>query len=189
MTKKSRRHLDPGNENKIEENKEQKKDIQKGMDELKKENEELRDKFSVLEENEKKNKEDMLRLHAEFLNFKNRLNKEKEDVIKNSICEFYNNLLPIADNLETAIEKSASASNVQDVVEGLKLIYLDFRKILETEGLEIIDPAPGDPFNPEIHEAIDTVEGENKNTVMDVHKKGYKYGNRLIRPAQVKVVI
>lgn len=114
---------------------------------------------------------------ADYRNLEKRVIKEKEDFRKFASAALLEKLLPVLDSLENC-EK-----HLKD--KGLTLILEQFKKVLESEGLEEIK-AEGEGFNPEFMEAIEMVKGE-KNKVVEVVLKGYKLNKKVLRPAKVKV--
>ncbi len=123
-------------------------------------------------------KSSYLRALADYQNFEKRVGEEREDLLKSAAKRIIIKLLPLLNNLEKA------EVFVKD--PGLKLIKDEFDKILIEEGLEEIEVA-GSIYNPEIAEAIETVDGEQDNKIVEVIRKGYKLNNKVIQPAQVKV--
>ena len=100
-----------------------------------------------------------------------------------------NKFIEVSENLDRAIAASDEAQNLQSLLEGVKLIRNQFSAALADLGLEEI-AMTGEPFNPEIAEAIQTVEVEDEaedNTVLEVVRKGYRMNDFLVRPAQVIV--
>ena len=100
-----------------------------------------------------------------------------------------NKFIEVLENLDRAIAASDEAQNFQSLLEGVKLIRNQFSAALADLGLEEI-AMTGEPFNPEIAEAIQTVEVEDEaedNTVLEVVRKGYRMNDSLVRPAQVIV--
>lgn len=138
-----------------------KDEIQKYLDELKNQNDQLNDKY--------------LRLCAEFDNYKKRTNKEKLNLIDTANMQLIIDLLPIIDDIERGLEAIEKNQTLDAISEAYKLIYQKFINILEKYGVEEINPI-NEPFDIELHEAISTIEGpeEKKNTVADVLMKGYK---------------
>lgn len=123
-------------------------------------------------------KQRYLRALADYQNFENRARTESERTAKNTTAALLTRLLPLLDDLEKA------EVFIKD--EGLKMIKDQFKKRLTEEGLQEVDVL-GKPFDPQFAEAIEVVSGDRDNTVVEVVQKGYKFNDRLIRPAQVKV--
>lgn len=125
-----------------------------------------------------------LRLLAEFDNYKKRTAKEVEAKYSAAYEDAIKELLPVFDNIERAAEYAADESSKS----GLLLIISNFREVLSKMGVEQFG-APGDEFDPAIHNAVMHVEDENlgENVLAEVFMKGYKKGDKIIRYATVKV--
>ncbi|HBH12499.1 MAG: Heat shock protein GrpE [Clostridiales bacterium 38_11] len=127
----------------------------------------------------------LLRLQADFLNYKSRAEREKDRVyitaVEDTVCEF----LPILDNLDRAIESTDETGSFRD---GVHMIYVQLKQTLEKKGLKEIE-ALGKPFDPYLHHGVssDEVEGVEPNVVIEVFQKGYKLKEKVIRPSLVKV--
>ncbi|GFP22168.1 molecular chaperone GrpE, partial [Candidatus Hakubella thermalkaliphila] len=128
------------------------------------------------------------RVQAQFENYKKRIKKEFDTFTQISTHKLVKQLLPVLDNLERALSSAESTDDKGKIIEGVKLIYHQFKEALEKEGLKTIDPA-GDRFDPYFHEAIMQVESDEHedNTVVEVFQKGYLINDHLLRPAIVKV--
>ncbi|MCL2095775.1 MAG: nucleotide exchange factor GrpE [Oscillospiraceae bacterium] len=126
-----------------------------------------------------------LRVAAEYENFRKRTAKEKEGIYSEAVIDVLNNILPISDNMERALQFSDS----EKVLEGMKMIYQQFTDSLARLGVEEIK-AEGEKFNPEVHNAVFHEEdgSQPENTVTEVLQKGYARGDKIIRPAMVRVV-
>lgn len=129
-------------------------------------------------------KEQYLRLFAEYDNFKKRTQREKEEIYFNSRCEILKKMLPVFDNLERA----QSFSETEEFAEGVKMIIKQFLEVIGDLGIKEIE-ALNAPFDPLFHEAVfhDEKEGVPENTVTEVLQKGYAVGDKVIRHAMVKV--
>ncbi len=126
----------------------------------------------------------LLRLQADFLNYKSRTEKEKikyyNDAIEDLVCE----MLPILDNFERALENLDSDENLS---QGVEMILNQFKTLLSKYGVEEID-ALGKKFDPNLHHGVTTEESEeDEDTVIEVFQKGYKLKNKIIRPSMVKI--
>jgi len=119
-----------------------------------------------------------LRALADYQNFENRVNKEKEDLVKSASRRIITKILPLLDNIEKA------EVFVKD--QGLKLIKDDFLRVMREEGLEELEVL-GKPFDPEYAEAVEIIDGDTDNRIIEVVRRGYKLNGKIIRPAQVKV--
>lgn len=150
------------------------------------------DEAKEAEEEEKKAEEDslhnkMLRLQADFLNYKNRTAKEKITTYGNAVADIIKDLLPVIDNLERAIE--AEKSDGDSFKEGIVMIYNQLHDILAKRGLKEIE-ALDKPFDHNVHYgvAFDSESEKEDGTVIEVFQKGYAVNDRVIRPSMVKIV-
>lgn len=144
---------------------------------LKDENKKLSNELDAL-------KERLLRLTAEYDNYRKRTAKEKEGIYTDACTDVLKEVLPVADNLERAL---AVDGNVEDLKKGVEMTIKGFLNALEKLGVEEIDTANG--FDPNLHQAISVVEDENLNSndVAQVYQKGYKRGEKVIRYSMVTV--
>lgn len=128
-----------------------------------------------------------LRLYAEFENYKKRVNKDKEELIKYGNENIIINLLPVLDNLEMAL-KHATDDLSSGLVQGVEITLKEMKRTLEKFGLTVIE-AEGKPFDPSIHHAMTQVEREdlNENTVVEEFRKGYMLKDKVLRPSLVAV--
>ena len=122
---------------------------------------------------------------ADFQNYRKRVERENSGVYQNALAEIIKSYLPILDDLERALQ-----SRPADLawVEGIELIYRKLQAILEAEGVKRIE-AEGNVFDPNLHEAIsqEPAEGQESGRVIAVVQNGYMLGERVIRPAIVRV--
>ncbi|MBI5797893.1 nucleotide exchange factor GrpE [Candidatus Woesearchaeota archaeon] len=115
--------------------------------------------------------EQLQRLQADFINYRSRVEKEKLSVIDSSKDSILRKFLEVKDNFE----------RIPKADKGIELIYNQLNKIFEQEGVqEIIDMQ----YNPELHEAIAIVEGE-EDAIIEVSRKGYRRNGKVLRPAQI----
>ena len=130
-----------------------------------------------------------LRAQAEAQNAKRRAEQEAEKARKFALERFCNELLPVVDNLERALE-SASVDNeaLKPIAEGVELTLKSFIGALSKFNVEAVDPH-GEPFDPNLHQAMSLVENPevDPNSVIAVMQKGYTLNGRLLRPAMVMV--
>jgi molecular chaperone GrpE len=129
-----------------------------------------------------------LRLYAEFENYKKRVNKDKEELVKYGNESLLYELLPVIDNLEMAL-KHASDNVSAGVVQGVEITLKELQKTLEKFGLSPILEAYGKPFNPLIHHAMTQVERDDvdEKIVVEEFRKGYMFGDKVLRPSLVAV--
>lgn len=138
-----------------------------------------------------KNSEDKcLRLQAEYINFRNRHNKELEAMAKYEGEELIKELLVVVDNFERAIKLDDNdlSDEVSKFLSGFKMIYSNIMTIFEKNEVKAID-CLGKEFDPHIADAVITESDKNKpaGVVLEVLQKGYMYKDKVIRPAMVKV--
>lgn len=146
-------------------------DLAAQLAQAQREQEELHDRF--------------LRQGAEFHNYRKRVARERELAVLDARAGVLERLLPIVDNLERALAAEFSDASLHD---GVELVHRELLGMLETEGVRVEDPE-GLAFDPERHEALahEPVPGHEEGTVVEVFRKGYLLGDRLLRPALVKV--
>jgi molecular chaperone GrpE len=133
-------------------------------------------------------KEQLLRLMADFENYKKHARKERLDLIKSASEELIKELLPVMDDFERAFKAEEQTENVKSS-GGMQLIFQKIKSTLEHKGLQAMDTT-GKAFDPEVHDAITNVpvEDENKKgTVIDEIEKGYYLHEKVIRYAKVVV--
>ena len=128
-----------------------------------------------------------LRLYAEFENYKKRVSKDKEELIKYGNESLLYEILPFIDHLEMAL-KHASNEVSSGLVQGVEITLRDLRKTLEKFGLTAIE-ADGKPFDPVVHHAMSQVERNDTedNTVVEEFRRGYMLRDKVLRPALVAV--
>lgn len=125
-----------------------------------------------------------LRLQAEFDNFRRRTIKEKEDLRQTANADLLSDLLPVLDNLERALVHAEGSP----ILEGIVMVQKQLLEILDRVGLEKAG-AEGEAFDPKFHDAImqEEKEGTESGTILEVLQPGYKYHDKLLRAAMVKV--
>ena len=128
------------------------------------------------------------RLQSETDETRQRLNRAADERAQREKADFIAGLLPVLDNLQRATDAAETGSSSKVIAEGVRRTASGFENALDTAGVEPID-AVGEMFDPELHDAIETVEvsPENEGRVITQHTRGYKIGDRLLRPARVKV--
>jgi molecular chaperone GrpE len=133
--------------------------------------------------------ERLLRLQAEFENYKKRMAREKVEYLKFATEGLLLAFLPVLDNLERAVTSArADAANREAIVDGIEMIARLFRTTFEKAGVKAMD-AVGHPFDPALHQAVAQVEcaDEQDNIVLEEIQKGYLLEGRVLRAAMVKV--
>ena len=144
-------------------------------------------KQSLLEEKTKADEylANWQRSQADFINYKRRSEKEKEELGEYSRAAIVQCILPILDDFERAISAVPDEAVDASWVEGVRMIEKKLRTILESEGLSCIE-AIGEPFDPYQHEAVRQDSGD-EGIVLDEVQKGYKFNDKVIRASQVVV--
>ncbi|WP_182274795.1 nucleotide exchange factor GrpE [Bacillus velezensis] len=135
---------------------------------------------------EKENK--LLRVQADFENYKRRSRLEMEAAQKYRSQNVVTEILPALDNFERALQVEAESKQTKSLLQGMEMVRRQLMDALEKEGVEAIE-AVGQEFDPNLHQAVMQVEDENfgSNIVIEELQKGYKLKDRVIRPSMVKV--
>lgn len=130
-----------------------------------------------------------LRAQAELENARRRLEKEKSDFLRYANEGFISEFLPILDNLEIAEKHIEHAKDFKAVHDGVDMIQKQIQKFVKDTGLERIKTV-GEKFDPHLHEAVETVEMDDKDDglIVEELKPGYRFHDKLLRPAMVKIV-
>lgn len=162
-------------------------------------------KDAIIDEEEKKDNEDvvkdyenklkeyedrLLRLQADFDNYRKRVLKEREEVYSYALEEVMVQLLPVIDNFERAIDSFTEGNLDTKYVEGLEMVYRNFIETLNKNGLAEIE-ALNSTFDPNFHHAVLQMEAkeDDENIIKEVFQKGYTLNSKVIRPSMVKVAI
>jgi molecular chaperone GrpE len=149
----------------------------------------LQNQIDELTSNVEKEKDQFLRLFAEFENYKKRTSKERLELFKTASQEVVTALLPIVDDFERALTEMEKSEN-EDQTQGIKLIYNKLTDTLQNQGLVKMEVGQGDDFDAELHEAITQIpapEDKLKGKIVDVVGTGYKLGEKIIRYPKVVV--
>ena len=154
-----------------EENLEENKEVAKESNTIKQELEETTDRLK--------------RIMAEFENFKKRSNKEREALYNSLLADIIASFLPVIDNLEKAVQAKTEDEGYK---QGIELVLKQFIDVLTKFGVEEIKTV-GETFDPEVHEAVSSIQDETKGEkeVVQDFRKGYKIGTKVIRHAMVVV--
>ncbi len=149
-----------------------------------------RKKLEEMEEKARRSDEyldQLLRLKAEFENYRKRMNREREEFAKFATQELVSDLLTVIDNLESALLASEKTEDFQALHEGVEMTRKETLRILGQWGLEEVK-AVGERFDPEKHEAVMHVDSdEEEGRIVEELRRGYSLKGRLIRPSMVKV--
>jgi molecular chaperone GrpE len=138
-------------------------------------------------------KNSLARRQADFENYRKRVDRERSDTYNRVVADVAEKLLPVSDNLKRALEaessvESGESDEFRHFLSGVDLIWKQLNGVLDALGVKSID-AVGQPFNPHVHEAVVTeaTDEYDPDTVIQEIRTGYKIGDKLIRPALVKV--
>jgi molecular chaperone GrpE len=117
-----------------------------------------------------------------------RLNRAADERAQQGKADFIASLLPVLDNIKRATEAADSGNSPEQIVEGVRRTAASFENALSNAGVEPIE-ALGQSFDPELHEAVETVEAdpETDGKIVGEYTRGFRLGDRLLRPARVKV--
>ena len=155
--------------------------------EIKPDYEELEAEYKKIVNQSKEYFEGWQRERADFLNYKKRIEREQAS-LKNFVTgEIIRKYLAVLDDMELAIKNRPPSEGLGDWMNGIDLIYQKLTSILDSEGVEKIS-TEGE-FNPNIHEALTQIDSPDHESgqIVEVMRKGYKIGDRVIRPALVIV--
>lgn len=127
----------------------------------------------------------LVRLQADFQNYKKRVEKEKDDLVSIGVVSIANEILPVIDNFERALEHEGDNASFK---EGMELIYEGLKNALKAKGIVELK-ALGEDFNPDFHQAVSMGHNDEykENQVIEVLLKGYEYNGKVIRHAMVIV--
>ena len=168
------------------------------MEEKEKENLEEKQEKETKEKKEQTSNKDMVpkqdyeeledrykRILAEFENFKKRSSKEREGLYNMILSDVVEVVLPIVDNLESAVKIE---TNDEEYKKGIELVLKQLKDVLRAKGVEEIKTV-GETFDPELHEAVSSIQDENlgEKEIAQEYRKGYKIGSRVIRHSMVVV--
>lgn len=144
-------------------------------------------KIAQLEEQLSAEKEKLLRTAAEYANFRSRTEREKAGIYANAVSDTVKELLPIADSLDRAVAASADAP--EEFKKGLEMITNQLAKSFEKLNITAFGEV-GEEFNPELHNAISSVESDEleSDTIAMIYQRGYKVGDKIIRHCMVQTV-
>ncbi|MFW5970599.1 MAG: nucleotide exchange factor GrpE [Desulfovermiculus sp.] len=133
--------------------------------------------------------QEVMRVRADADNYRKRMTREKEQHCKFAIQDILEDLVPVIDNLELAVGHGRKNEACLDLVQGVDMTISIFLDTLKKHGLEPIQCSEGEPFDPNWHEALAEEEREDLETgqVCQIMQTGYKYKDRVLRPAKVMV--
>lgn len=161
------------------------------LDEEQKEDQLIEDEESISEEvsvDVEELKNQLLRLQADFSNFRKRVEKEREGYIELGVKKLAIDLLPVLDNLERALKSIEDHAGDSEIFKGINMIDDQIVDVLKKNNIVEIK-AEGEKFDPNLHHAVAVVETDDldEDMVVDVFQKGYQIKNSVIRPSMVRV--
>jgi molecular chaperone GrpE len=146
------------------------------------------EKAQAAEATLKETEDQILRLKADFDNFRKRIQKEKEDSVKYAHSSLLEDLLPVIDNFELGLKAVETTTDVKVLLQGLNMVKTQLDRFLDEAGVKAIE-TEGKIFDPKIHEAVEQQVHEDleEGLVVGLRRKGYMLKDRLLRPASVVV--
>lgn len=150
--------------------------------------ENLNNKIEELEKKANEYLDGWQRSRAEFANYKKRIEREQAQAYQAAAGNIIKKFLEVADDLERALKNRPKDKEGAEWANGIELIYRKLLAIMEAEGVKVMDVS-GQTFDPNLHEAIshEEVEGYSEGEIIEVVKQGYLLGDRVLRPALVRV--
>jgi molecular chaperone GrpE len=146
------------------------------------------EKIRHLEDEVQDAKDKYLRTLAEMDNMRRRHERDRQELLKFASEKLLQDLLPVLDSFEKA-NSAGGAEAGNAIVEGIRMVHKQLTHVLETNGLRAVDAA-GKPFDPNLHQAIQRIEGDvEQEIVKDEYQRGYTLNGRLIRPSMVSVLV
>ncbi len=147
---------------------------------------------AALEEAKKKEQENLeswQRERADFSNYKKRIERDQDDARRRYKADVLAKFLPVLDDLELAYQHKPEEGEAASWAEGIELIIRKFRSVLENGGLEKIEVKAGDKMDPNIHMAVSSEDSDEfgSDEIIEVLQNGYRTGDKVIRPAMVRV--
>ena len=142
-----------------------------------------------LEEEKRRSEDYLIRLkylQADFENFRKRIDRQMDEIKRQSSERIVLNLLDVVDELEMAIKSASSSGSMEALISGVEMTLKKLKKILAGEGVSQIE-CVGKPFDPSLHEVACVVDGDSDGVVLEEVRKGYIMGGRVIRPSVVKI--
>lgn len=149
----------------------------------------LREENKKLLEEIAKLQNDLLRNRADLENFKKHMNEERIQDRKYASTNLVTDIITPLEYLTKACEYQTDNQEMKNFLIGFQMISKQLMSVLESDGLKVIECNVGDDFNPEVHHAMETVkvEGMDAHKIAEVLARGFKYKDRIIKPAMVKV--
>jgi molecular chaperone GrpE len=133
-------------------------------------------------------RDQLLRTMADFQNFRKRSEQDKQQIRQYATENLVADLLPVLDNFERTIAAFEAGASAESLIEGVRAVDRQLRTALESQRVTRIQ-SHGQPFDPDLHEALGSVESDEhpENTVVAEDQPGYRMGEKVLRPARVRV--
>ncbi len=175
-------------ENQKEEIEQKAEQEEKSVEELQKEIEELKRKLEKTEETAKRLSAMYQILQKDFEDYKVRMRREKEEAKEEGALRILKGFMEILDNFEKALESAKVSTDINAFIKGIQMIHYQLNRFLQEHGIEKIE---GTEFNPQEHEVLETIYSEEHKPqqIVKTVQTGYKYKNKVIRPAKVVVAL
>ncbi len=134
-------------------------------------------------------RDQLLRLAADFENFRKRTARQMEENRKSALEQVLLDFVEVTDNFDRALKSARTAEDMNSIISGIEQLSKQFFSILQKYGIEKIESEKASEFNPHRHEAVQHVETSEvpDNTIVEVYKPGYALNSKVIRPAMVSV--
>jgi len=175
-------------ENQLEENKTEAQEEIKETNEAQQSPEANEKKVEEMQKEIEEINQRMLRISADFDNFRKRTRLEKEELAKYANAGLITELLPVIDNFQRALDVKEPSSEIKNFLTGFEMIFKQLNEVLKRAGLENID-CVGKIFDPQQHDGVMQVEDDSveENTILEELRTGYIFKDKVIRPSMVKV--
>lgn len=147
------------------------------------------EKLKAVQQNLEELKDRHLRKLAEFENMRKRAEREKNEYFRHALANFLLDLFPIVDSFDRALAHASGEERESDFGQGVSMIRRQFDELWKKYGVAEVDTS--EFFDPNVHEAVATEATDDvpKDTILEVHRKGYLLNEKLLRPALVKVAV
>lgn len=144
------------------------------------------DELEALRKERDELRDTVLRRRADFENFRRRVERDRHVAAQEALAAVFREVVGTVDNLERAL---AASGGPEELRQGVELTYRELTGLLEAHDVVAVDPAAGEAFDPSVQQALlhEPVPGFPEGSVAEVLRKGYSFGERLLRPALVKV--
>ena len=149
----------------------------------------LQDALAEAEAMSAENLDGWQRARAEFQNFKRRTENQMGELRRQTASNVLSRFFPVLDDFELALENLPDASDGGQWSDGIQLVHRKLAALLEAEEVTLIEVEPGLSFDPNFHEALTQEENDEfeEGEIIEIVRRGYKMGERVLRPAQVRV--